>query len=127
MSGKETILYAEDQKVQRESLSTYLRKHGYEVIEAADGEEAVEKFRESGGKVDLLLFDIMMPRMNGVEAMQNIREGSPDIRALLISGYSSAAIAEVGIAIASYAILAKPFRPDVLLQQIRTALDVPSP
>ena len=86
--GTETILIAEDDEDIRKLTKTVLEGHGYTVIEAVDGRDAVEKFSANKDKIHLLLFDIMMPNKNGREAYDAINEMKPGINALFMSGYS---------------------------------------
>lgn len=99
-----------------------LESFGYTVVTAGDGQEAVEIFRERAGEVDLVLLDMMMPRMTGVEAFAEIRRISPDVRAILASGYdvrgSGSEFASEGFA----AFLQKPFRRGELGRKVGEAL-----
>lgn len=70
--GAETILLAEDEEAVRKLAKTVLEEFGYTVIEASDGQEAVSKFTANRDRIDLLLFDIVMPRMNGREVYEKI-------------------------------------------------------
>lgn len=123
MTGKETILYAEDEERLRYATRLFLEKHGYSVIEAANGEEAVTQFRVAAGHIDLLLFDVMMPLKNGAEALEEIQRERSDIKALFLSGYSSTAISADGITVGENTLLPKPIAPPELLRQIRLVLD----
>jgi PAS domain S-box-containing protein len=85
--GSGTILLAEDDPALRALLRTILREFGYTVIEAFDGEDAVEKFREYSDRVQLLILDVIMPKKNGREAFIAMRKIRPDVKTLFISGY----------------------------------------
>ncbi len=80
------ILLADDENLVRKTLSLVLRHSGYEVVEAADGEEAVSKYLEQPGAYDLLLIDLDMPRLTGTEALEAIRKKDPGVQAILLSG-----------------------------------------
>jgi DNA-binding NtrC family response regulator len=94
-----------------------LEREGYRVVEARDGMEAFELIKQ-GHEFDAVVSDIVMPRMNGVELMQALTTTSPDLPVILMSGYATGALAELGIS-APCAILPKPFPADRLLQEVR--------
>lgn len=122
LCGKGTILLADDEEDVRDVVRSMLESFGYTVVTAGDGQEAVEIFRERAGEVDLVLLDMMMPRMTGVEAFAEIRRISPDVRAILASGYdvrgSGSEFASEGFA----AFLQKPFRRGELGRKVGEAL-----
>jgi len=121
--GSETILVAEDDPSVRELTRSVLADHGYQVILAEDGQEAVERFRSCGGRVDLLLMDLIMPRMSGKEAFERIRRDWPEARVLFTSGYTADIIQSRGELDERAELLMKPIAPRDLLGRIRTFLD----
>jgi signal transduction histidine kinase len=122
-SGTETLLLAEDEDLVREATRAILTDHGYTVIEAVDGYDAVRKFREAADRVQLVLCDIVMPRMNGLEACREIKKLRPDVKTIFMSGYTGDIIAQQGITEDGASFLAKPLTPHELLTRIRTVLD----
>jgi nitrogen-specific signal transduction histidine kinase/ActR/RegA family two-component response regulator len=120
--GTETVLVAEDDEDVRLYIHDILRLFGYTVIEAIDGEDAVQKFSDRPN-VDLLVFDIIMPRKNGKEAYEEIRAMSPGIRALFISGYTGDVIDKKGILEEGVNYIGKPISPEELLGKVREVLD----
>ncbi|HDH53706.1 MAG TPA: PAS domain S-box protein, partial [Nitrospirae bacterium] len=87
LTGKaEAILLAEDEPAVRDSISKILEEFGYKVIEAEDGEDAVEKFTDNKDEIQLLILDIVMPRKNGKETFEEIRKLKPEIKVLFTSG-----------------------------------------
>jgi CheY-like chemotaxis protein len=122
LKGSETILLADDENSIRSVMIAALSYRGYKVLEAADGEEAVQRYRESGKDVDLVLLDIQMPRMNGWDTMESILSMNPNARILLLSGGSPVAPTP-GAAERAAGILLKPFENVQLLRSIREALD----
>ncbi len=86
--GSETILIAEDDRMIREISVNLLNMLGYKVVEAADGLEAVKKFKESKDKIRLLILDGVMPRLDGKDVFKEIQKISPDIKAIFMSGYT---------------------------------------
>ncbi len=121
--GSETILVAEDNVQVREIVTTTLRDFGYEVVEAFDGADAVAKFEECGGTVDLLLFDVIMPRANGREAYLEIRKTKPDVKAIFMSGYTGDVLSRKGISRVGIPVISKPIVIERLLKEIRDVLD----
>ncbi len=123
VGGTETLLLAEDNEEIRAFLKDMIERRGYNVLEASDGEEAVRLFEEHRGKIRLLLFDMVMPRMDGKKAYDRIRETRPDIRAIFITGYATAVINEKAASIKDVDFISKPVSPKKLLRKIRQALD----
>ncbi|MHB1015960.1 MAG: GAF domain-containing protein, partial [Desulfurivibrionaceae bacterium] len=121
--GTETILLAEDDEALRKLTQTTLARCGYTVIEAVDGEEAVRKFRENKERIQLLLFDIIMPRMNGQEAYEAISKIRPGIKTIFMSGYAPEMIREKAALEKTASLLAKPIAPTELLRKVRETLD----
>lgn len=121
--GTETVLVAEDSAEVRDLIKAVLEKAGYRVLEASDGEEAVHEFMENRDTVQLLLFDVTMPRKDGKEAYKEIKETSPFIRAVLMSGYTVESIDKKGLIEMGVDFVPKPVRPAELLRKIREVLD----
>jgi len=120
--GTETILLAEDEESIRKLIKDILEEFGYRVIDAADGEEAVSRFMENKEKIKLLLLDVIMPKMNAIGVYEVIKKIRPDIKLLMISGYSADFISKKG-AHGGINIISKPISPMMLLEKIREELD----
>jgi signal transduction histidine kinase/ActR/RegA family two-component response regulator len=121
--GTETILLAEDEEKLRSAIGTILTRHGYRVIEARDGEEAVAKYRELGEGIDLMLSDVMMPRKNGKVAYEEIVAEGGSLKTIFMSGYSEKVLPG-GIDLGEgVSMLSKPVNPRDLLRKIREAFD----
>jgi CheY-like chemotaxis protein len=120
--SNETILLAEDEPDLRELLTSLLRTHGYRVITAKDGEEAVFLAKKHHGSLDLLLTDIVMPHMNGIEASHIIRAIRPSVSILYMTGYAEEAFS-MSRSEPNVALLEKPVSPSVLFGKIRELLD----
>lgn len=119
--GRETVLIAEDDTALRQLSRIVLERVGYKVITAFDGEDALNKFVENKEDIDLLIFDIIMPKKNGREVYEEIRRMMPGIRVLFISGYP-AGITK-GILKEGLSFLLKPISPNELTRKIREVLD----
>lgn len=115
--GTETILVAEDDAAVRELTTSILKEFGYAIIEAEDGAEAVAQFARHGEEIQLCLFDMIMPKRNGMSAYEEIKKVRPDIRVLFMSGYQADA------AYAGVQLILKPVLPRELLQRVRELLD----
>jgi len=121
--GAETVLLVEDEALVRQLTHEILRRNGYRVLEAADGVEALAVVRDHAGHIDLMLTDVVMPRMSGHELVELARPVRPDMRILYVSGYSEEAIARQGQLTKGIELLSKPFTPGVLTAKIRELLD----
>jgi CheY-like chemotaxis protein len=120
--GSETLLVVEDERVIRELLVRALKSRGYQVLQAADGREAVEVAEAHPGPIHLLISDVVMPRMGGPEAARAIREARPGIACLFISGYAAESMFGSGAPEGSE-FLAKPLTPDEIGRRVRALLD----
>jgi PAS domain S-box-containing protein len=122
-TGTETILIAEDDDDLRRLNRELFEECGYSVIEAANGREALELFQEYQEVIDLLVLDVIMPKLNGKEAFAGIRAIRPDIRVLFTSGYTGDILnGSSGIG-SEYDFIAKPQPPDELMAKVREILD----
>jgi two-component system cell cycle sensor histidine kinase/response regulator CckA len=123
LAGSETILLVEDEDAVRSLATIVLKKHGYTVIAAANGEEACRLAHEH--RIDLLVTDVVMPRMNGKELASVLRARIPQLRVIFMSGYTGEAVALQ--AARDTLFLQKPFSPAGLAGIVRQALDAPVP
>jgi PAS domain S-box-containing protein len=121
--GTETILFAEDNATIRMLSRDVLQEFGYTVIEATDGEEALQKFREHGDRIDLLILDIIMPKKNGKEVFEGIRKMNANIKAIFTSGYPADLIQKEDVIEQGLHFLPKPSPPQALLRMVREVLD----
>ncbi|MFQ5576956.1 MAG: ATP-binding protein, partial [Anaerolineae bacterium] len=121
--GAETVLLVEDETAVRELASTVLRTQGYTVLQAADGAEALRVAGEYGAKIDLLLTDVIMPRMGGKELADRLVKARPGLKVLFTSGYTGNAIVHHGVLEPDLAFLQKPFSAVALARAVRQTLD----
>jgi CheY-like chemotaxis protein len=121
--GSETILVAEDDPSLRAFAKNLLEEYGYRVIEARDGEEAVRRFREHPDEIGILLLDIVMPKMNGRIAYEEIAKLRPGIKVLFASGYTADIISVKDIIDEGLNFIQKPMAPRELLGKLRQVLD----
>jgi PAS domain S-box-containing protein len=119
----ETILVAEDDSAVRELFSTVLQAYGYKVILAEDGEEAIRKFIDNKDKIQLVMLDMIMPKISGKEAYYKINKLRPDIKTLFSSGYAADRMDKDGMLEEGFDFIMKPTSPKDLLRKIREILD----
>ena len=123
--GGETILVVEDQDGVRRITTKILRVYGYQILEAANGDEACRSRQTHRGDIHLLLTDVVLPGMNGKELSQRLRMVRPNLKVLFTSGYTSEVIAGRGVLDYGVAYIAKPFAPDRLAAKVREVLTEP--
>ncbi|HWE48630.1 MAG TPA: response regulator [Bryobacteraceae bacterium] len=114
----------EDRNEVRGFIAAVLGRYGYRVLEAADGAEAVFVISQHPERADMILTDIVMPRMGGRELVGRLARLYPEIRVLYMSGYVSDAAAQQGFGVGDEtACIAKPFTPEELARKVRSVLD----
>jgi CheY-like chemotaxis protein len=122
LDGTETVLIVEDDSMLREMTRGMLRRHGYTVLEAANGREALEISQKFKGTINLVISDVVMPELNGRRTVESIRRQRPLTKAFYISGYSGEALKNHGIPDSDIPLLEKPFRMEALLGKVRNVL-----
>ena len=125
-TGKETILLVDDEKSLRKLGKRILSAAGYRVLEASDGAMALRVAAEEVGEIDLVLTDVEMPTLGGRGMVDELRELSPGIRVLFMSGYTDNEILRRGIRTSETEFLQKPFTAEALCAAVRTVLGKPS-
>lgn len=122
LNGNETILVVEDMDAVREVIRQALRNRGYRVLTAANGAEAMAVADGASPGINLLLTDLMMPGMTGLELARKIRLQSPNIRVLCMSGHSENIVGHQELLAEKIPFLQKPMPPDVLVAKVREVL-----
>ena len=119
----ETVLVIEDDHGVRNILREMLERSGYSVMEASDGQEGVDVYRNHGKGIHLILSDVMMPRKNGRQVYDEIKELNSDAKVLFMSGYAADILDNRIIMENGNNFISKPMRPQELLGKIREILD----
>jgi CheY-like chemotaxis protein len=121
VKGSGTILIAEDERALRRLSATVLGQAGYRTLEASDGQQALDMFTVHSRNIVMVVTDVVMPRVGGIELADRLRQTRPDLPILFVTGY-----VEQGDALhqsaAGGAVLLKPFSPDALLRAVSAAL-----
>ena len=123
LGGSETILLIEDEELVRTVACTILRKYGYHVIDTSNGGEAFLISSDFAARIDLLLTDVVMPRLRGRRLAEQLAPLRPEMKVLFVSGYTDDTIIHHGVLEAGVAFLQKPFTPHLLLKKVREVLD----
>lgn len=121
--GNETILLVEDQPHVRQLIARALSNHGYTVLQATNGLDALRLLERHPGPPDLLLTDVVMPHVNGQELAKRLLRRHPQLKVLFTSGYTATAMTRDGRLTPDAAFLDKPFTTVSLIQQVRRILD----
>ncbi len=121
--GEGTILVVDDEEGVREIATAILAEFGFEVLLASDGEEALELFKERADEISLVLLDLSMPGMGGIETFRHLKQHWEDVKVILSSGYTEedAVSAFTGKGLADF--IHKPYRPEELISKVRKVLE----
>jgi two-component system cell cycle sensor histidine kinase/response regulator CckA len=122
-TGSETILLVEDADGVRELVRRTLQNQDYTVLEARDGQEALQVAGQHAGPIHLLLTDVIMPGISSKTLIEQLTQAYPDVKVLLMSGYTDSAIMQYGVLKPGVAFLQKPFSPLDLARKVRRVLD----
>jgi CheY-like chemotaxis protein len=125
MGGQETVLVVEDQAEVRRYAAAALRLYGYQVMEAANVDEALLLWEREGKHIDLILTDVVMPGLSGRELADRLKELRPGIKELFMSGYTDDTIVHHGVRQKDAEFIQKPFTPDQLAIKVREMLGAP--
>jgi two-component system cell cycle sensor histidine kinase/response regulator CckA len=123
----EVILLVEDEAQVRTLACSILRRAGYRVLDAANAGEALLICEQHAGTIDILVTDVVMPRMGGHPLALRLREQRAGLRVLYVSGYTDDTVLHHGVELGQLAFLAKPFTPQSLTAKVREVLDAPAP
>lgn len=125
-NGRGRILIVDDEEVVRRFAARVLEEAGYTTATAVDGAEGLRTVSEGSSRFKVVLSDIVMPRLNGVELMEALSITHPRLPVILMTGYATTQLAERGIT-APCGVLNKPFTSEVLVAEVRRCIDRSSP
>jgi CheY-like chemotaxis protein len=125
--GRETILVVEDEDMVRELVFQILRRNGYTVLEASNGEEAIEVARRHRKPIHLMVTDMVMPRMGGHELAERLVPLRPEMKVIFMSGYTDKAALHHKVLNREVTFLQKPFGPSILAAKVREVLEAGPP
>jgi CheY-like chemotaxis protein len=124
LGGSETVLIVEDDDSLRNFVQKALRQHGYKVLVAENGEDALRVGQAHEGPIDLMITDVVMPKMGGREAADRLQPLYPRMKVIYMSGYTDNAIVRHGVLKPGLNFLQKPFAPEGLARKVREALKI---
>ena len=123
LSGSETVLIVEDDNSLRKLVQKSLQPHGYRILVAENGEDALRISKEHEGTIDLIITDVVMPMMGGKETAERLQAIHPQVKVIYMSGYTDDAIVHHGVLAPGLNFLEKPFSPKGLAHKVREVLD----
>jgi len=123
LHGREAILVVEDNPAVRALNKAVLETFGYRVIEALDGSDALTQFKAHQDEIQLVVMDVVMPKMNGRQAYEEICEIQPEVKVIFMSGYAADIIMEKGFVAEDFNFITKPIKPTDFLEKVRMVLD----
>jgi signal transduction histidine kinase len=123
LGGSETVLIVEDDDSLRKLARNALQQHEYRVLDAENGEDALRVSQEHEGPIDLMITDVVMPKMGGKEAADRLRPLYPQMKVIYMSGYTDNAIVHHGVLAPGLNFIEKPFSPEGLAHKVREVLD----
>ena len=121
--GNETILIVEDEENVLAFTKEALRNSGYNVLEAKDGIEALEVLKKNSKNIDLIISDVVMPKMGGQELSEEVKKQYPDLKMIMMSGYTDSQIIRSGAESQSVNFIYKPFSIKTISKKVREILD----
>lgn len=127
LRGTETILLAEDEDSLRRAAARVLEKHGYRVLEAANGAEALALYGEHEFEIALIVADVVMPTLGGPQLLRELRQAGKTVKVLFTSGYTARDVQETKALDPGLPFLAKPWTISEFLRRVREVLDQPAP
>jgi PAS domain S-box-containing protein len=123
LAGEETVLLVDDEPMVRDLGNEILRSYGYQVVLACDGLEAVEIYQSRGADIDLVVLDLLMPKLGGKDTLPRLRELNPAAKVIICSGYGYRENELQQMMASGVTLVQKPFKPEELVSAVRQVLD----
>ena len=124
LHGTETILVIEDEDSLRNLAKRILEKSGYKVITASDGEQGFHIFKKNKEHIDLIITDILMPELNGIDMIDKIKKSYPNLPVIFMSGYTENALLQYNLKELQSKFIPKPFTPQMLAKKVSEILEI---
>ncbi len=122
-TSTEVILLVEDEEMVSDVTKRILEKSGYTVLTAGNGKEALDIYEKERDRIGLVILDLIMPEMGGKQCLEQLRNIDPDVKVLVISGYSPDGSWKQSVESGAKGFVGKPFDAKQLLEAVREALD----
>ena len=123
LEGEETVLLVDDEQMVRDLGNEILRSYGYQVVLACDGLEALEIYESRGADIDLVVLDLLMPKLGGQDTLTGLRKLNPAAKVIICSGYGSRESGLQQMMASGISLVPKPFKPEELVSAVRQVLD----
>jgi PAS domain S-box-containing protein len=123
LAGEETVLLVDDEPMVRDIGNEILRSYGYQVVLACDGLEALEIYESRGADIDLVVLDLLMPKLGGKDTLTGLKKLDPAIKVIICSGYGSRKNGLQQMMASGINVVQKPFKPEELVSAVRQVLD----
>jgi CheY-like chemotaxis protein len=123
LAGEETVLLVDDEPMVRDLGNEILRSYGYQVVLACDGLEALEIYESRGADIDLVVLDLLMPKLGGKDTLTGLKKLDPAIKVIICSGYGSRKNGLQQMMASGINVVQKPFKPEELVSAVRQVLD----
>jgi DNA-binding response OmpR family regulator len=123
LAGEETVLLVDDEPMVRDLGNEILRSYGYQVVLACDGLEALEIYKSRGADIDLVVLDLLMPKLGGKDTLAGLRKLNPAAKVIICSGYGARENGLQKLMASGVNLVHKPFKPEELVSAVRQVLD----
>jgi CheY-like chemotaxis protein len=123
--GRGTILIVEDEQVMLRVVEKVLLQHGYQVLVASDGEEAIEVYRRHKLEIDVVLLDVDLPKLTGWDVLLKMKEENPDVRVVIATGFLEPKMKTEMFRVTVKHFVDKPYMLDEVVETLQTLIDAP--
>ena len=125
LHGRGTILIVEDEQVMLRLVEKVLLQHGYQVLVASDGEEAIEVYRRHKLEIDVVLLDVDLPKLTGWDVLLKMKEDNPDVRVVIATGFLEPKMKTEMFRVTVKHFVDKPYMLDEVVETLQSLIDAP--